>query len=104
MNSNIRTQTNRRETSDTYEGVLFRKDRYRVSVCRDGIQWLLQRRRHRISPGGAAWDNISYCTTRAALMRRYREYCGHTAPEFSSLPERISEFKSVLEFGVNNAA
>ena len=54
-----------RETAETYGGELFRLGRYRVAVCRDGIQWLFQRQRPSKSAGGAAWDTLGYCATRA---------------------------------------
>ena len=78
-----------RETADAYAGELFQQGRYRVAVCRDGIQWLFQRRRPGSSGGGAAWDTLGYCVTREGLMRLHRAHIGPEAPEISALPERI---------------
>jgi hypothetical protein len=78
-----------RETADAYAGEVFRKGRYRVAVCRDGIQWLFQRRRPRESPGGAAWDTLGYCVSRKGLMRLHRAHIGPEAPEILTLPEQI---------------
>ena len=50
-----------RETAETYVGELFRLGRYRVAVCRDGMQWLFQRQRPAKAAGGAAWDTVGYC-------------------------------------------
>lgn len=64
-----------REESDSYSSVaaLLNQD-WRVIVCRDGIQWILQRRagmRH----GQPRWDSRSYCRTRSGLVRAIRENC-----------------------------
>jgi hypothetical protein len=56
------------ETSDTYgEIVAILDQRHRVIVCKDGIQWITQRRKS----GGAArpWRAMGYYTTRKALIR-----------------------------------
>ena len=78
-----------RETRDAYVGELFRHGNYRVAVCKDGIQWLFQRRRPSFRAGGAAWDTIGYFTTRNALIRLYRAKTGAVADELHDLPERI---------------
>ena len=78
-----------RETSDTYRGVLFRSDRFRVAICRDGLQWLFQRRRIHPAPGGAAWDTLGYCVTRKALARLYREHMGSEPPELFDFPGHL---------------
>lgn len=81
----------RRETGDEYVKVLFRRGRFRVVICRDGIQWLFQRRRTHVRPGGTAWDTLGYCTSRKALMRLSRSNFGKSWPELSSLPERFKQ-------------
>ena len=56
------------ETSDIYEGVVTKlDDTHRVIVCRDGIQWITQRRKS----GGAErpWRGLGYFRTRKALIR-----------------------------------
>lgn len=78
-----------RETADAYVGKLFRLERYRVVVCRDGIQWLFQRQRLAKLGGGAAWDTLGYCVTRKGLMRLHRAHIGPDAPEIAALPEQI---------------
>jgi hypothetical protein len=79
-----------RETADKYSGELFRKGCYRVAVCRDGIQWLFQRQRPAKSGGGAAWDTLGYCATRAGLMRLHRAHIGPDAAEIAALPAYIA--------------
>ena len=72
-------RSDHRETAETYAGELFRLGRYRVAVCRDGIQWLFQRQRPRFPAGGAAWDTLGYCADPrepdAAPPGAYRPRC-----------------------------
>ena len=58
--SYTKAQLDHRESSDAYQGELFRHDGMRVAICRDGIQWLLQRQRGRKESVGAAWDSIGF--------------------------------------------
>ena len=78
-----------RETAETYIGELFRLGRYRVAVCRDGMQWLFQRQRPAKAAGGAAWDTVGYCATRTGLIRLHRAHTGSDSPEIAALPENI---------------
>lgn len=78
-----------RETADGYRGVLLDLGRYRVAVCRDGIQWLYQRRRPGAAGGGTAWDTLGHCRARETLIRLHRSYSGSEAPEMATLPERF---------------
>ena len=80
------------ETSDDYGAVLVVLDhRHRVIICRDGIQWIIQRRK----PGGAArpWRGVSYHTTRNALIRVCAKLCGqidpNVMPPLLALPDVI---------------
>ena len=61
-----------RETDDDYDHVLFNLDyKHRVILCRDGVQWILQRRRY----GGQKdldeghWDGEGYYRTQDGLTR-----------------------------------
>jgi hypothetical protein len=82
-----------RESADDYRAVVaILNDRWRIIECRDGIQWILQRRageRH----GRPRWDGRSYCRTKEALIRVCRDYAGEFDPAaaavLASLPERI---------------
>jgi hypothetical protein len=72
--------------------------RWRVIVCRHGIQWILQRRagtRH----GRPRWDGNSYCQTREALLRCISERAGPCDPSalanIASLPAHIHDTKPV---------
>lgn len=82
MNMNL----DHRETSDTYRGELFWNGGYRVIVCRDGIQWIIQRQK---KGAGARWMALSYCTTRKSLSRVWTTRTGDYAPEINLLPENV---------------
>jgi hypothetical protein len=84
-----RPGTDHRETADGYRGVILDLGRYRVAICRDGLQWLFQRRRPGFAGVGPAWDSIGYCTTRKALIRLQRSHMGADAPALLDLPERF---------------
>lgn len=60
---------------------------WRVICCRDGIQWILQRKT------GGRWRSLAYCRTRDGLLRCIREAGissdATEASELSQLPERI---------------
>ncbi len=85
MTSTI-SKTDHRETSDNYQGELFRRGRLRVILCRDGIQWILQRKK---AGAAARWQALSYCTTRKALTRLWTAADGTTAPELARFPETV---------------
>ena len=75
-----------RETSDSYYGEIVRQGRYRVVICKDGIQWILQRQD---KLAGARWRALAYCTTRIALLRLWTALKCGPAPELSVLPDNI---------------
>lgn len=78
-----------RETSDAYVGELFRDGNHRVTVCRDGIQWLFQHRRSGKKGGTPKWDTLGYFTTRAALNRAWTLKFGSAPAALLALPDRI---------------
>jgi hypothetical protein len=90
-----RPNFSRKESDDGYQPVVAHlAPRWRVIVCRDAIQWILQ---HRVSatetPTRADWRGKSYLRTRDGLIAS----CRGSAPEIDpsalailhSLPERI---------------
>ena len=77
-----------RERGDDYRGELYRFGRWRVALCRDRLQYLLQRRRRPKSGAGVAWDNLAYCVTRTALLRRWRLETGDGGEALERLPDR----------------
>ena len=72
MNLNARTS----ETSDLYMNVVANPlHNLRIAVCRNGIQWLIQKRdgeRH----GAARWATRSYAMTKPGLIEALRRFGG----------------------------
>jgi len=57
-----------RERDDNYAAVIVQlAPRWRVIVCRDGIQWILQKRSV-LAPNTGTWSGKSYSTTKSGLM------------------------------------
>jgi hypothetical protein len=65
-----KTRAYTRNGYDAYPGVVVRDGDRRVIECRDGIQFILQRRRQ-----GGRWIDLGYFRNRDALIAR----CGMTA-------------------------
>lgn len=60
------------ETADDYgRALVLLNDRWRVAVCSDGVQYLLQRRC--TGAKERPWSSQSFCTTKRALERCIRE-------------------------------
>jgi hypothetical protein len=60
------------EENDAYPVVASLNERWRVIVCKNSIQWVLQQRRG----GRNHWRGRSYCRTREALIRCSHEHAG----------------------------
>ena len=78
------------EENDTYPVVADLNARWRVIVCRNQMQWILQRRR-----GGANhWRGYWFCRSREALIRGAHERAGQISGTALAillrLPERIA--------------
>ena len=80
----MNTSLAHRETSDSYLGELIRQGDYRVILCMDGIQWILQRGKK--DRAGARWVSIGYCTTEKALTRLWHGKTGRIHPDMQRLP------------------
>lgn len=76
--------TSRHESDDTYGRVITRQGRYRVIVCKDDMQWIIQHSRKRGM--GKVWQGVSYVTTRDSLTRLWREIGCAPEPELEALP------------------
>jgi hypothetical protein len=79
------------EENDDYPVVASLNARWRVIVCRQSIQWILQRRR-----GGVDhWRGYWFCRTREALIRGARKHVGDIAGDalvrLLRLPARFPE-------------
>jgi hypothetical protein len=86
----LRSPARHHESADDYHGIVARlDDRHRVIVCKDHLQWVLQRRdgeRH----GRARWASVGYFLTRNALIRSSRALCGRIDPAaLAALPEHF---------------
>ena len=56
-----------RERDDGYKGVVAQlAPRWRVIACKDGIQWILQRKE---ASHGGPWRGVSYHTNRDGLLQ-----------------------------------
>jgi hypothetical protein len=63
-----------RESYENYDRVVARlSDKHRVILCRDGVQWILQRK---ISNEDDCWRGRSFCRTKEALLRCIGENAG----------------------------
>ena len=88
------TGPSHRESDDNYDCVVARlDDGWRVIVCRDDLQWILQRRDgERV--GRARWTGVGYCRTRESLLRLCRAACARIDPSewavLAALPESIT--------------
>lgn len=62
------TYTSYRERDDNYADVVIHlASRWRIIVCKDGIQWILQQRSV-APPNTGTWSGKSYSTTRSGLI------------------------------------
>lgn len=83
---------NHREAADDYRGELARlNDGFRVIVCKDGLQWIIQRR-DGWTAGAPRWTGFRYHLTRDALIAACRASCAPCDPAalamLATLPEK----------------
>lgn len=84
-----RAQRQHHETADDYLGLVAQFDeRWRVIVCKDGIQWILQRRDAERS-GQPRWKAVSMSQTRDALIRVSRTKIGVLVPNVIAVLDRL---------------
>lgn len=81
------------ETAEAYTKVVARlSESWRVIVCKDAIQWILQRRDAERS-GQPRWKATGYFRTKRALILASRTVCAPIAPSAAAildgLPARI---------------
>lgn len=73
-----------RERDDNYQAVVHRHGSWRVIICKDGIQWIIQRAKK--AGTERRWHAVSYVTSRFALMRLWSSLtgvCGQSASDLS---------------------
>jgi hypothetical protein len=75
-----RAAANHHETSDDYPGIVAQLcPRHRVIICKDAIQWILQRRDAQRA-GRPRWTGVGYFRTRSALIAVSRTVCARIDP------------------------
>lgn len=72
-----------RETDDRYHGEITRHGRFRVVACKDGLQWIAQRRK---AGAGGRWVALGYFRTRDALLRLWTALDCPVGPDLTRLP------------------
>jgi hypothetical protein len=77
-----------RERDGGYPTVARLSDTIRVIECKDGLQWILQRR------SGDQWKGLAYCRTRAALIREASVLLGHVP---QALLELSGHYDGIIE-------
>jgi hypothetical protein len=84
------------ESDEDYYPSIQLNPRWRVIVCRDGVQWILQRRVRPDRPERVTrddWRGRSYCRTKEALIGCCDRYSGEIDPAavaaLRTLPDRI---------------
>jgi len=71
-----RVSTASREEADDYGNIVCRLNpHWRVIVCRDHLQWILQHQRGQ-KEGAPTWRSRSFCPSRIEIVRCVREHCG----------------------------
>ena len=85
-----------RESDDAYRDVAATiADTFRVIVCKNGLQYIPQRR-HADGPRGAAWRSLCYCAFKTSLMRALEGLQGRCGPvstaALAALPERARDW------------
>lgn len=80
-----------RESAHAYKWQICRSGSYRLILCRDGIQFIIQRlTRGNGGPHGGQWRAVAYCKARSTALRLWRARVGETHPALAALPERIT--------------
>lgn len=88
-------RTNHRESADNYAEEICRAETaagaFRVIVCRDAVQWIIQRLTCASATAAAArWTAESFVTSREALTRLWQARTGTPTPaEILALPHRF---------------
>jgi hypothetical protein len=80
------------ESAEDYGRIVVRLNpRWRVTVCRQGIQWILQYRSRAETVPNGDWRGRSYCRTSEALRRCSREYAGSIDPAAAATMAALRE-------------
>lgn len=74
-----------KETHDNYHGVILRRGRFRIVLCRNGVQWIIQKGKQ--SGPHMRWRGQSYCRTKKALVRLWTQLSTSSALALDLLPD-----------------
>ena len=89
LDFNLSGDGSHRESADNYHSiVVVLNDRYRVIVCRDQIQWILQKQngqRH----GQNRWDSVKFYRTRDGVIRSCHAHAGRLDANTLSILENL---------------
>lgn len=84
-----RSPVSNRERDDNFYAVVYSTEFWRVIICKNNLQWIVQRAAN--SMHGRYWRGVSYISTRKSLIRvwlsKTSDYYG--AFELGHLPERL---------------
>ena len=81
-----------READDNYRGEVLRYGHWRIIVCRDHLQWIIQRQTRALSPAGPRWKAEHYCATKKAVMRLWPGSLATVQQLDAMLPEHVKFF------------
>jgi ribosomal protein L15E len=79
------------EGANEYSNVILVFRDHRVIVCRDAIQWVIQKKRKSRSPT-AQWRGLSYCRTKKALIRLWTSLYPEIDPVRMSVLDRLPDW------------
>ncbi|WP_027155327.1 hypothetical protein [Mesorhizobium sp. WSM2561] len=80
------------EKAYDYQAVITVLNRdWRVIQCKDGIQWILQRRKGQFE-GKPAWKGRSYCRSKGGLVRSIRDHAGEIGEASLKTVEALPEW------------
>lgn len=89
-----------RGSDDNYERVVaMLNSRWRVVLCKDGLQWVLQRKQKTRD----GWHGKSWCVTREALVRCIGEKVEEVDAEGLALVRRLPALASLVSIGASLA-
>lgn len=72
------------ETAEAYRHVITHLGRYRVIVCKDGMQWIIQRSEK--GTMGRVWRGVRCVTCKTALNRLWCSFGCEPCPKIEALP------------------
>ena len=77
------------ERDDNYHAVIHCDGNWRIIICKDRIQWIIQRGKK--TGTERRWRGDSYITCKMALMRLWADKTGACDEYFTQLPDKFAE-------------